>query len=700
MPSLLELLGNDPTFNYRTGVGNFIADKLPFGQDLEGGGTSKQPYIKHDRDHKYSPSNFDDGVVPFGFVTKVNSTAEDVVRITDFLTDDPKGPLFLAKQAGLQLTNVKLESKADGKTDLSTLSNRLFSSIGDTRIFNPLGTNLLAQTAANLVGGHVNRHGLLPISSKENSYEEIVKFNNNNLSKSDKIEDYKNNRLIDLFNKLTNVDRSKAIAVGDPMITYSGGPDSLLGIGSTSIRRVVDSIDRKLDNNDEPSVYYINDDSKNNKLKNTFDEFLQLSTGAKLEIEPEGLLFSHTGNKTVNNTVILSDIEDTPNFYLRDNPSNSPQIIPLSDIVRIGDANSGVNNVTHIIGATNTNTLRKNFQTGSISFDFSTEDFREYKNILSDNGKKGGSRLASTDYKSLNLVKRIGIVQTRPENDRYDYTSTGSLNGEYADRINMLSLFKSSNALDQESLNKGNGGNGIVDINGRRVLGASSDNSNLRDIIKFRIKAIDNDKYTQGVFMVFRAYLTDFSDKSDKKLSSYNYLGRAENFYVEDGYSNTFSIGFMVAASSRAEMKPLYQKMNYLKSTLAPDYKGQKMRSSMVEMTIGDYIYQQPGFITSLNITVENDFNWEIAMSEPDAAGVNKDRDMHELPMMLRVSMTFIPIWDFMPRRSAELPFISIGDKEAVGNTIKATNDAKEKSRNHGGKEWLWKSNDKLNIKG
>jgi hypothetical protein len=104
-------------------------------------------------------------------------------------------------------------------------------------------------------------------------------------------------------------------------------------------------------------------------------------------------------------------------------------------------------------------------------------------------------------------------------------------------------------------------------------------------------------------------------------------------------------------------MKPLYQKLNYLISTLTPDYKNAKSRGNIAELTIGDFVLYQPGIITSFDMNIDEDSNWEIAIDEPEN-GV--DTDMHELPQLIKCNMTFIPIYNFLPRKSSEAPFIGI----------------------------------------
>jgi hypothetical protein len=60
----------------------------------------------------------------------------------------------------------------------------------------------------------------------------------------------------------------------------------------------------------------------------------------------------------------------------------------------------------------------------------------------------------------------------------------------------------------------------------------------------------------------------------------------------------------------------------------------------------------------------------------------NRDEDIHELPMMLRVGINFYPIHDFLPQKSAELPFFGIDDREAK--------QPSPHSRIPSDKNWTW----------
>jgi hypothetical protein len=292
----------------------------------------------------------------------------------------------------------------------------------------------------------------------------------------------------------------------------------------------------------------------------------------------------------------------------------------------------------------------------NVEFDLRKDDFREFKNIavrdvdFSGNANKYYT-LPSSNYRKLNLETRIGVPRVRTPQQRVDYTSEANT----ADRINAISLYYAAGPAES-----------TVDINGNPVNNKDLPNSNIRDIIKFRIKILDNDKRPSGrgnnfgVYIVFRAYISNIRRNVVSKWDAYKYVGRGESFYAYDGFTETITYSFVIAASSRAEMKPLYQKLNYLISSMAPDYKDHLMRGNIAELTIGDFVLYQPGIITNFDMNIDEDSNWEIALQEPDTGLTGTDTDMHELPQLIKCNMTFIPIYNFLPRKSSEAPFIGI----------------------------------------
>lgn len=304
-------------------------------------------------------------------------------------------------------------------------------------------------------------------------------------------------------------------------------------------------------------------------------------------------------------------------------------------------------------------------------------DFRRYKNNVIA-GAKNAPVLTNSDYQTLNMEDRIGVMRSRYSSNKYKkvdsstFGATGSLSNYWVkgpvDGVNSVSLYKSAEPFGDV------GANGVNDINGNLVR-SNGEISNIRDLIKFRIKIFDNDDINSnmGTYMVFRAFINSFNNSMSSKWSPYTYVGRGEEFYAYEGFNESYTVSFTIAALSRSEMKPLYQKLNYLKSSMAPDYSnGAKMRGNIAELTVGDYVHYQPGVITDLNIAVPQEANWEIALDylkgQTGAASDGIDSDMHELPQLLNVDMTFLPIYKFLPRKGPNVPFIGINNYRATGS--------------------------------
>tara|TARA_B100001769_G_scaffold250657_1_gene223778 strand:- start:206 stop:916 length:711 start_codon:yes stop_codon:yes gene_type:complete len=178
---------------------------------------------------------------------------------------------------------------------------------------------------------------------------------------------------------------------------------------------------------------------------------------------------------------------------------------------------------------------------------------------------------------------------------------------------------------------------------------ASTDERPVNDLCKFRIAAIDNDNPSSALYMHFRAFITSFSDNYASQWDGFKYSGRGEELYHYTGFSRNINLSFDVYAQSKAELIPMYRKLNYLASTMAPDYTSAGfMRGNLVRLTMGGYLYEQPGFISSLTYEVPREATWEIAINGEGGP----DDSVKELPHMIRVTgMSFTPIHEFLPQK-------------------------------------------------
>jgi hypothetical protein len=184
----------------------------------------------------------------------------------------------------------------------------------------------------------------------------------------------------------------------------------------------------------------------------------------------------------------------------------------------------------------------------------------------------------------------------------------------------------------------------------------------LDDIIPFSIAILNNDNqndpnaviqttFSYKKYMHFRAFIDSFSDSYDADWKSINYIGRAEKLYKYMGFDRKISMAFTVAAQSKDEINVMYDKLNFLASSLAPEYLDSLtsgyMTGNIAYITLGDYIVDQPGIITSLTFDVPEESPWEI---END--GLGDKSTTRRLPHMIKVTgINFIPIQKFRPEK-------------------------------------------------
>ena len=167
------------------------------------------------------------------------------------------------------------------------------------------------------------------------------------------------------------------------------------------------------------------------------------------------------------------------------------------------------------------------------------------------------------------------------------------------------------------------------------------------DLIKFRFGIIDNKDPNLKTYVHFRSFIDQFDDNYGAEWTPQRYMGRGEDFYRYGAFTRTINIAFTVVAQSKAELMPMYKKLNFLASSLAPDYTEYGyMAGNLVTMTFGGYCYEQPGFITQMTINVPEESTYEIAIDDEG----NSDPSVKELPMMIKANLSFTPIHNFVPK--------------------------------------------------
>lgn len=236
--------------------------------------------------------------------------------------------------------------------------------------------------------------------------------------------------------------------------------------------------------------------------------------------------------------------------------------------------------------------------------------------------------LASTDYTQFNREKTYGL---------------GNPGKRGLDR---------SDPYFDAPLNENGFQEALIDKTNAKPISYSTEKKDFllsEDLIEFHFSAIDNDNPEKRDWVQFRAFLEPITDSFTPEHNSTRYVGRGENFYKYTGFDRQLSFGFNVAVQSRLELNQMYEKLNYLASLTMPDYSlAGFMRGNLLYLTIGNYLNDVPGVISSLTYNISEDSPWEIGR---DGLG-NRDTSLKQLPHLIKVSMNFKPVHNFLPRRS------------------------------------------------
>jgi len=550
---LLKLLTDPGNFLFytETQIGpvnpnNLNPREIPFGNDRFGGGSSKQPYITKNvsftNEDPKNPAFYNDFVLRGGILAPI-AAGEDASRLTKYLTDidNPIGALFATKQNLLSRTGTKTEA---------TKGIAYIGSAINEGVYNPLST--IEQAGIGFLGGHVNKQGLNFFGGEIKTYQEVIIQNQLNPNRNFNNND---NRLTSLFQSIAfnqspgfnfnGVNNYLITPNESTLIQYSGGPDSILGVGSTSIG------------------------------------FATTNAGTPL--------------KTLDNSA--------------QNNNNA-----FSSLYKTWDAK-----LLEISGSINNDASIK-------------PDFRK---VLDPTGTYQNRFLSnSPDYVTKNVEDRLGLGSPgRKTKNRSNYDAQQPS----LDKVNASYIYK--NAVDANS-NYGK-------------------DPELNDILPFYIAILNNDLQNGGPYkkyMHFRAFIDSFSDNYNAEWNPINYMGRAEKFYKYKGFDRTINMSFTVVAQSRPEITAMYDKLNFLASSLAPEYLDSVtsgyMAGNIAYLTLGGYVHEQPGIITQLTYDVPEESPWEIGINVE--GGPADLKSVRQLPHIIRVTnFQFIPIHTFRPEKQS-----------------------------------------------
>ena len=315
------------------------------------------------------------------------------------------------------------------------------------------------------------------------------------------------------------------------------------------------------------------------------------------------------GNQTIrqgDNKVFYTGFGSTTRFVLDQQTQSSIQST-IKD-------NGGIINFTQVVRDDPQNILAKQAIPKSLDYTNKNVDLRVN---LGNPGKKG-------NISSYTVGKRTTNVTTNTPEDIKN-------NSGYQNALDPLTAFP---------LYQSGGDINPIEGDNKKLL---------NDLVKFRIGVIDNNNPSKKTHIHFRAIIDSMSDSYTSNWEAQKFMGRGENFYKYDGFDRSISLSWTVAARSKQELIPMYQKLNYLASVCAPDYSNSGyMRGNLITLTVGGYCYEQTGIMRGITLDVPTESPWEIAIDDTDSAN---DSSVKELPMIIKVTgFTFTPIHNFVPK--------------------------------------------------
>jgi hypothetical protein len=707
---------------------------LKYGNDTSDGGNSGQPYIKTELKDLDKPltrvrlTKFDDGLIRGGHIGALNASIVDTIRIGKFLKDFPKGPLFIAKQVGLQLSNPKLETKKG-----------LGGLLGSTRLYN-LGINTLRQIPITAFGGHLTRHGLFPVTDDSIKYLSVVTENNKNsdnnrlVSLTDKFnlgdqiggvgeefslrEERRENRAANRegrqanratnregrqANRAANRERRQANRATNQLLkqyseefgggifrekfirtdfdrtdfkrnkldikslleqftidSYNGGPNSLYGIGRTTINRYAFTDDKRKirDAFAESEFQTILGSLSVNPLTER-SRFIKDSYTDEDENEIRKWIVGKTSTP-ISPSFPLNNVKETSQFnvFARDPGTKFFYGTTVSTSKLQNDIGNG--NINVVEGVKNTparNPLR----------DILPDKFSVLKTTKEDTDYIGGERIIEVESQSTesNFVEdtqglgQSKITQARTEQEAEDYLkSSDFLKKEFAlgelvvagrkiskntVKASIVDVSKMEGGLEETyktgsmvpfpltDITQVTSGGQSFSTENIKPLDRGVDKSNLnfyylggnrtvlnfnridRNIMLVTFDPINPFDTTDLGTVVFSAYLSGFKYNSNSTWNPVKYVGRSESFYTFTEHKRDVSFNIQIPCFNRTHLLEKHRGLSQLQSAGAGKYDGNNRLGGIItKVTLGNYLVAEPGILTSISFDIPDVSSWDI----------------------------------------------------------------------------------------
>jgi hypothetical protein len=159
------------------------------------------------------------------------------------------------------------------------------------------------------------------------------------------------------------------------------------------------------------------------------------------------------------------------------------------------------------------------------------------------------------------------------------------------------------------------------------------------DLIDFYFEDISSlSKTNESIVIPFRAILTTISDGTNATWGAQDYMGRADKFWIYQGFERHVAIAFDVAINSKDEFISSWNKINYLYGMCFPvEYPAQiALKAPIVALTVGNLFNRTHVILNSINLSFDGATIWELEQN-------------YQLPTYIKIQTDFTVLFQDIP---------------------------------------------------
>lgn len=146
---------------------------------------------------------------------------------------------------------------------------------------------------------------------------------------------------------------------------------------------------------------------------------------------------------------------------------------------------------------------------------------------------------------------------------------------------------------------------------GKRLTSIKDINGSYLDVDFIKFKIVVPTVFDGGIS--FRAFVKDIKHNSKGDFEEQRYVGRPERFIVYKGMNRSLTFELYLAAFSEAELSGMWARANMLNKLVYPiNAVGGYMVPPLINMTLGNIIEDQPGYITDISMDL-SESPWDIS---------------------------------------------------------------------------------------